>query len=66
MTFLSISKTPKKKMHTHALDIIQYLYRDRGWLHGRLRENHNFIFYFVKSFLHWDDKETIWLNSEIP
>ena len=47
---LFISKTPKKKMHTHSLDVIEYLNRERGWLHGRLRENHNFIFYFLKTF----------------
>ena len=48
--FIHIQDPPKNKMHTHALDVIEYLKRDRGWLHGRLRENHNFIFYFVKSF----------------
>ena len=62
----SYLRPPKMKMHTHVLDIVQYLNRDRGWLQGRLRENHNLIFYFVKRLLHWDDKETMWLNSEIP
>ena len=53
-------------MHSHALDSIEYLNRGHGWLHVRLGENHNFSFYFVKKILHWDDKETISLNSNIP
>ena len=55
-------------MHTHALDVIEYLNRDRGWLHGLAKGESQFYFLFCQKFLHSLDfflKKKSTLNSHL-